>query len=155
MGQVASGYSDSHTAPGKGFAYDADFRRSTFLSYLWRQERALLTTLLGAEKRRHRPSSAFSYLDFACGTARILSALEAHVDRAVGLDISEEMLRVARNKVSRAELVRGDCRTDRALLREGFHFSTAFRFFPNADPALKQAAARFLARQVVTGGLLS
>lgn len=145
-------YSDSHTAPGKGASYDDDFRSSAFLSYLWHREREILRALLGEEVRSK--GSGLRYLDFACGTGRILAALEDLAPESIGLDISHEMLSQARKKVNSSILVQGDFLKSSEVVEGTFDFATAFRFFPNADPALRRDAARFLADKVGEGGLL-
>lgn len=151
---MSSGYTLSHTQPGKGDAYDRDYQTSIFLTYLWEKERKLLVDLICRERLRHGADEPFGYLDFACGTARVLSALEGYASRAVGLDVSSEMLRAAQHKVSSAELVLGDFVEDPDIVRGKFHFVTAFRFFPNADPGLREKAAAYLSERTARGGLL-
>lgn len=141
-----SQYSYSHLAEGKGTAYDEEFGRSQFLSYLWKHERGLLLALAGQEKQRLASIGAeFRYLDFACGTGRVLAAIEHLADRAVGVDISPAMLSEARGKVARSELVLGDVLASPGLLQGKFDLITAFRFFPNAEPELRERVAAFLA----------
>jgi SAM-dependent methyltransferase len=61
------------------------------------------------------PQNGELILDAGCGTGRNLAALLAAGSRAVGMDFSLEMLRVARRKFPGAPLVRGD-------LQRGFPF---------------------------------
>ena len=144
-------YSYSHMGEGKGHAYDAEFDGSAFLGYLWARERALLTRLIQQEGARL--GKGLDYLDFACGTGRIISALEDSVSRAVGLDISPTMMEQARDRVTSAELILGNVFEDPELLTDTFDVVTSFRFFPNADPALRVRAAEFLRERVRPGGL--
>jgi len=139
-------------ADGKGQSYDAEFRHSTFLSYLWSREKRVLRELFEQENRSR--DSDVTYLDFACGTGRIISELEGLASRAVGLDISPAMLVEARSRVKSAELLLGNAFEDPSLLTDTFDVATSFRFFPNADPALRARAADFLHERVKPGGLL-
>lgn len=145
-------YSYSHMGEGKGRAYDHEFRASPFLDYLWGREKELLRTLIRREKEDL--SRPLRYLDFACGTGRILSVIEETGVDSVGLDISPSMMDEARTKVSRSRLVLGNFLEDPEVLGETFDVATAFRFFPNADDELRDAAAAFLAERVAPGGLL-
>ena len=63
----------------------------------------------------------------------------------MGLDISDTMLAVARERVPDATLVQADAtRNPAALQHRRFDFVTAFRFFLNAQPSLRDAAMAFL-----------
>jgi SAM-dependent methyltransferase len=93
-----------------------------------------------------------SYLDFACGTARVLSHVERHFTTAVGLDISPTMLQVARERTRTARFVEGDATRDPQVLGGArFDFVTAFRFFLNAQPSLRDAAMAYLASTLRDG----
>ena len=50
------------------------------------------------------PGGAADLLDIGTGTGRILEVLSPHVGRAIGIDLSQEMLMVARSKLERAGL---------------------------------------------------
>ncbi len=150
---MTTDYSSSHTAPGKGLAYDQEFNESRFLRYLWARERRLLRKLVQKEVVGRAPEPT-SYLDFACGTGRILVALEDLPSVAVGVDISDEMLSQARSRVNRSSLVLGDVLSNPQLVPDRYDIATSFRFFPNADPPLRRLAAEFLGRTIRPGGLL-
>jgi len=149
---MTGGYSYSHMEHGKGRSYDAEFRESPFLEYLWRREQQLLRKLLRREGLTR--GRGLRYLDFACGTGRILSALEVEVEESVGLDISSAMMEEARTKVSRSDLVLGNFMDEPGILSGAFDVATAFRFFPNADGPLRHAAAAYLHEHLRPGGLL-
>ena len=122
--------------------YDAKlFAPGSFDAAIWEREQLLLDRIV-QQHVTHRES----YLDFACGTGRVLSYVEPHFRTAVGLDISDTMLAVARDRVRTAKLVHADATSDPAAL-EGRRFDlvTAFRFFLNAQPSLRDAAMAFLA----------
>lgn len=99
---------------------------------------------------RARPSGSARVLDLACGSGRHLDRLRASGLRAVGLDLSPELLREARRRpdVSGA-LVRGDMRAlpfgDEAF--DGLvSFFTSFGYFhtPEEDRAVVSEMRRVL-----------
>jgi SAM-dependent methyltransferase len=123
----AAGYDQRLFSPGK---YD---------HMIWQQEKSLLDEVVETMvPRRGR------YLDFACGTGRILGYLEERFDESVGLDLSSTMLDQARPKLSRAQLVCGDATRDPDVVEGRFDFITAFRFFLNAQPELRDEAMDWL-----------
>jgi SAM-dependent methyltransferase len=72
-------------------------------------------------------------LELACGTGRVLISMAREGIRVTGLDASEEMLKIARKKIDRAELnsvtlVHGDMRSFE-LSREFSMIFVAFRSF--------------------------
>lgn len=136
-------YRTTHIGP-ESWAKDYDaklFAPGSFDAAMWEREQRLLDRVVQEYvPRRH------SYLDFACGTGRVLSHVERSFEQAVGLDISPTMLTVARERVRTASLVQADATRDpQALQDRQFDFITAFRFFLNAQPALRDAAMDFLA----------
>ena len=98
--------------------------------------------------------SDIAYLDFACGTGRVLGHLERRVGAATGVDVSASMLEVARQHVNGATLVLADI-TREACFPEGtFDLVTAFRFFPRAEPELRGEALAAIRRVLKPGGRL-
>jgi predicted TPR repeat methyltransferase len=136
-------YRQSHVGP-ESWAKDYDsklFSPGSFDAIMWEREQRLLDRIL-QEHVRCRDS----YLDFACGTGRVLAHVEPHFQASVGLDISATMLAVAQQRVRAAMLVEADATRDpRVLGGQRFDFITAFRFFLNAQPALRDEAMSFLA----------
>lgn len=128
--------------------YDSKlFAPGTFDAAIWEREQQLLNRIVDAQVTRRE-----SYLDFACGTARVLSCVERHFQTAVGLDISPTMLQVARERTRTATFVQGDATRDPQVLGGArFDFVTAFRFFLNAQPSLRDAAMDFLASTLRDG----
>src|SRR5687767_532003 len=135
-------YRTSHVG-AESWAQDYDaklFAPGSFDAAMWERERLLIDRVV----QQHVPRRG-SYLDFACGTGRVLSYVEPHFRAAVGLDISDTMLAVARERVPDATLVQADAtRNPAALQHRRFDFVTAFRFFLNAQPSLRDAAMAFL-----------
>lgn len=131
-------YRTSHTSPGHGEHYATTYEHGYYASQ-WRLiERPLLRSLFAELKH----SDKIRYLDFACGTGRILGVAEEFFGDTTGVDISPEMLRVASRNCKSSELIRQDI-TRRPLEKE-YDVITAFRFFLNAEPALADEVLRAL-----------
>ncbi len=146
-------YRESHQAAGHGAHYDeVNYGPGRYDAQVWRLERRILDKMLD----RYFPAGVERCLDFACGTGRVTGALAARARRVVGLDVSEDMLKTAREKVSGALFLRGDLTRERTILdREApFDLITGFRFLLNAEPELRQAAVGALVPLLAKGGLL-
>jgi SAM-dependent methyltransferase len=143
-------YRESHV--GKGREYHDKFVRGPYRSLIWELEQTHLLEIL--TRFRTRQPTSIELLDFACGTGRILEFLESHVDSAVGIDISQSMLEVARGHVSKAELLHADLTHEPVLANRRFELITAFRFFPNAEPALRNDVMRELVGLLANDGIL-
>jgi predicted TPR repeat methyltransferase len=136
-------YRTTHIGPDSWAKdYDAKlFAPGSFDAAIWEREQRLLDRIVQERVPRRQ-----SYLDFACGTGRVLSHVERNFETAVGLDISPTMLAVAGERVRTATLVQADATRDQqALQGQRFDFISAFRFFLNAQPSLRDAAMAFLA----------
>lgn len=94
-------------------------------------------------------------LDLTTGTGRIVSLLEPALPDCElhGIDISGDMLTVARNTCQRTVFHEMDGRQALACFGKGaFDVVSAFRFFPNADPPLREDAADQIAELVNPSG---
>jgi SAM-dependent methyltransferase len=143
-------YRRSHL--GRGDEYDTSLASSPFDDYLSRAEELYLGRLLGTVL----PARIGRYLDFACGTGRITRQLESRADESFGVDISPSMLRAARARCRFTEFVHADhtdftCETHEL---SGFDVVTAFRFFGNAEPALRRDSLTAINRALRNGGYL-
>jgi SAM-dependent methyltransferase len=148
---VASGsYVTHHLDPGKGAQYDGRYATDSWLRYVSAREAEVLDGLWRTLFRR-RP---IRLLDFACGTGRILAALEDRAASAIGVDVSEPMLAEARKKVKRSHLLRANILEEPVLAGEQFDLITAFRFFVNAEPALRADALHALGQLLAPDGYL-
>lgn len=141
-------YRSSHLAEGE--AYHAKFEQQIYRALMWELERETLSQLLAERTDR----ATCRLLDFACGTGRVLAALEPQVASATGVDISASMLSVAARIAPGAEIVCADITRDPVLDSRQFDVITAFRFFPNAEPALREEAMAKLAGLLAPGGWL-
>jgi SAM-dependent methyltransferase len=89
------------------------------------------------------------HLDFACGTGRILAALEDVTAESFGFDVSAEMLELARARHLRATLLETDPMAPQlSLPRIGDRpvVVTMFRFLLNTEPEVRGIALEFAAR---------
>jgi SAM-dependent methyltransferase len=136
----ASSYINSHIRKGKGRTYDAHYRDMPHRRFLWEREKKVLESIVSD----YFVGKEISLLDFACGTGRISAFLESRVDAAVGLDVSWDMLKEALKKLKRTRLIQADIVSGNVLEGQSFNLITAFRFFLNAEPELREAAMEAL-----------
>lgn len=142
-------YRNSHSSHGYGESYETAYGPDTFYGQLWEQ---VESPLLRATLSELHSAGTRSCLDFACGTGRILSVVEDVFDDTTGVDVSESMLEQASHKLRSSELLCADI-TKNPLDRK-FDCATSFRFFRNAQPALRKQAVDALAAHVKPGGKL-
>jgi SAM-dependent methyltransferase len=134
MAPASSSYRESHLGAAKARSYDEDLwdlRAAKGLD--WLVEQRLLADVL----RSPGSPAASSVADFACGTGRVLEFLDGYSPAPVGIDVSPDMLALARARCPRAKLILGDVTTMPSLAPGPFDLITAFRFFLNAEPPLR------------------
>lgn len=142
-------YREHFAFDGSGDAYDdSQYRPGSFWDVVWTLERGVLDRVLAEQRAR---SGSVDYLDFACGTGRVIAYLEQRCDSARGIDVSEQMLARARTRVRCAELLRVDITAPGATVEGRYDLVTAFRFVLNAEPDLRRAALAALARRLKDG----
>ena len=145
-------YRESHSAIGHGAHYDATlYSKGAYDAEVWALEQVALEDIV-ARYLEKRPAK---HLDFACGTGRVLSFMRSYAATITGVDISDAMVVEARKKVPDARFVLGDITTDPSVLPEpsSFDSATCFRFFLNAEPALREAGAKAIATLLEPGAL--
>lgn len=143
-------YRKSHTAKGFGADYHKRFEDSPYRKYIWDIEQNLLIGLI----EKYYDGKVDNYLDFACGTGRIITLLEKYTKKAIGLDVSDSMLEVAKKQIKTAKLIKGDITSEKVLSDSKFKLITAFRFFLNAQPDLRSAVMNKLSEHLDTEGYL-
>jgi predicted TPR repeat methyltransferase len=132
-------------------AYEEDLRREeSEAGWLGETERRLLADVVD----RRFDGREIRYLDFACGTGRIIAFLEERVSSATGIDASPEMLELARAKLTKAELICGDVTVNSSVLPGRYDLVTAFRFFLNAGETLRSEVLRVLHGALADDGIL-
>jgi SAM-dependent methyltransferase len=143
-------YRESHTNHGRGTVYDGLYREGTALAFYWQHfEKPYLEQVFSALRARHPKGR---YLDFACGTGRILQLGASYFADAVGVDVSDEMLVKARHKVPGARIVKADVLKTRTDLGR-FDVVTLFRFLLRAGE-LREPVLRHLRGLIAEGGTL-
>src|SRR5437870_1294376 len=82
-------YAERHVNEFTPVYYDEElYRPNTYHSFIWELERPRLLRIIRGIGTAGRE---VKYLDFACGTGRIISAVAPLVAKATGLDISPQM----------------------------------------------------------------
>jgi len=132
MNTKNSGYCLSHISNGHGVFYDKTYE-SGYYMYQWIElEKPLLKKIF----QDMRDKGMKGHLDFACGTGRIAELGEGYFDKCLGVDVSEEMLDVARSRCKKTTLLKQDVLEEN--LEDKFNVITAFRFFLNAENELRK-----------------
>ncbi len=140
-------YRASHLGKGKEYHDLFDTNRHRAAMWLW--ERSVLERIVAS-----RPNNRSSYLDFACGTGRIINHIAPLFDSSVGIDVSKSMLAEAKVNYPKAKYIEGDITLVPDSSPEQFDLITAFRFFPNAEQDLRNLAMKALALRLKPGGML-
>ena len=141
-------YRESHM--GLGPEYHAPFVDNPRRSLIWALEQRILSDI----SKRFLVLEETDHLDFACGTGRILGFFQDRVRSSTGVDVSASMLRLARELAPKSCIIEADITRDDVLAGQEFDLITAFRFFPNAEPELRQQAIETLCCKLRTGGCL-
>ena len=122
-------YRKSHVSKDKGARYDALYAPGSALAfYCDHFERPYIEAQFA---RVQKERGGGRYLDFACGTGRILAVGAAYFDDTVGIDVSEAMTTIARTKTPRAQIVEADVLTQPVDVGT-FDVVTLFRFLLRA-----------------------
>jgi SAM-dependent methyltransferase len=139
-------YSESHQHERSGRAY-VEGISSTYYAYVWnRLEQPLLEEAL-RECKSDGPA-----LDVACGTGRITAFVATRFRHTVGVDVSRSMLEQARRTSRGIRFVQGDVAKKRGT-RIRYSLITAFRFFQNAEPALRMQVLNRIAEKLAPHGV--
>jgi SAM-dependent methyltransferase len=145
-------FSTSHSSPGRGRVYDDSYAAGSLAFYWENFERPLLEKLFTLFSRQQR-GSHLRYLDFACGTGRILQTASSYFSELVGIDVSESMLSEARRKVPQAKLIQADVCSETLDLGR-FDVVTLFRFLLNAGEDLRRRTLSWVRSVITNDGIL-
>jgi len=140
-------YANRFQDPKAVAAYDAkEYGAGSYSSRMWELQRPVVLDLI--RQFREQSKRPLNLLDFACGTGRVLSCLEPLAESIDGVDISEEMVAVARKHCRKAALRVGNVVTQPELLGKNYDVITAFRFLLNVEPAVRRSVLKRL-REVI------
>jgi SAM-dependent methyltransferase len=142
-------YRDSHLAEDCPARFDGHYVGGRGTLYWTHFEKPYLETLF-ARLGRERPGR---YLDFACGTGRILELALPHFPESLGIDVSPVMLQAARRKLPAARLIQADVTLDPPDVGS-FAVISLFRFVLGAEDPLREAVLRWLRRVITPDGVL-
>ena len=146
-------YADRFQRKDAVTAYESgEYGAGSYSSGVWQMQQPVLERVV--KDFCSTRSGPVRLLDFACGTGRELSVLEPLVAGADGIDISENMVAVARARCARARLVVGDVLAQPGLLHGSYDVISAFRFLLNAEPELCRRILKELRRRLRDGGRL-
>ncbi len=143
-------YRESHKYEGKGAEYEAYYQNKAWQRFLWFREQEIIMRIL----EKYFSGRDIHLLDFACGTGRITEFLENRVKTSTGVDVSDSMLAIAREKLKRTEIIETDITAENVLKPRKFNLITAFRFFVNAEQELRSVTIGTLAELLDEDGYL-
>lgn len=136
-------YRGHFVGEGAAAAYDTEeYAGQSYGSLLWAIESGQLDALLRDVSRDAR------YLDFACGTGRVLAHVAPYFASATGIEIAPSMAELARRRVPDAKILVRDITSSDVEVEGTYDVVTAFRFMLNAEPELRVAALRALRRRL-------
>ncbi len=138
-------YRKSHASEGYGEHYETTYKTGYYAHQWDKLERPLLKQVFAKIPNRDK----LRYLDFACGTGRILAVGEQYFDNATGVDISNAMIKVANTNCKTARFLERDITQE--PIDEQFDVITAFRFFLNAEASLADQILSEIARMLPDG----
>jgi SAM-dependent methyltransferase len=147
-----SAYTEHYQQQGtSGDSYDRSLANRFELA-IFELENTILRDLF----RRFRSSDPdTAYLDYACGTGRILAVFKDLIRTKTGMDTSAGQLSIARQKVPDAEFIEGNVVTDPGLLgSRRFSFITSFRLLLNLEPGNRAPILRALGNLLTPEGYL-
>ena len=140
-------YKSSHSAQGYGSRYAKTYSEGYYYHQWLGIEKNLIIKLFEKYTEKNH-----EYLDFACGTGRILNVAEKYFKRTTGVDVSATMLDEAKKVCSSSNLIMKDISTE--SINGEFNVITAFRFFLNAESQLRHDVLNELHSYLLDDGTL-
>ena len=145
-GDARDDYRSSHATIGAVTDYIRTFEVGYYAALWEKIEKPLLQATL-----REMGGPQKKCLDFACGTGRITTVAADHFAEVVGVDVSALMLASAPG-ADNVRLQQVDI--TQQSLGETFDVVTAFRFFLNAEPLLREQALQAIREHLKPDGRL-
>lgn len=142
-----SSYADTHLDSTKGTNYESGYQSNLGQKLYYEIEKPILRKIF------NDVDSAASYLDFAAGTGRISILAADFLEDITLIDVSASMLDVAEERFSKVNIYCQDFRDENSKICKSFDLITAFRFFANAEPQLRDDAFDFISRHLKKNGL--
>jgi SAM-dependent methyltransferase len=146
---AAKGYRDSHEGKFCAADYEAHYARGRGYLYWQHFEKPYLEKLF-ARLGKEIPGR---YLDFACGTGRVLQLGAPFFSESVGIDVSEGMLAAAQRNAPTARLIRADPTIAPPAVGT-FAVISLFRFLLNAEDPLREGVLHWLRSVIAPEGVL-
>lgn len=140
-------YNESHK--GRGKDYDLHYKKDKRDAWIWSIEQKILDNFINKEQN----SKIENYLDFACGTGRIIEKIERYASNSVGIDISETMIKEAKKRCINSNLIVHNI-MESDFDTKKYDLITAFRFFKNAEDKLRRNAFKTINKKLLTEGIL-
>lgn len=141
-------YQESHKDIKQAMNYEYNlYADDTYDSYMWEIEKEFLLQEISSLK-----NNKIKYLDFACGTGRIISIVEPLTLESTGVDVSTNMLSLAKDKVKRTQLINGDITKEDIISDKRYELITAFRFFLNAQDDLRKKVMYLMSEKLTQDG---
>jgi SAM-dependent methyltransferase len=132
----SSAYAQMHLAEWVPVHYDeVMYAANSYDSFIWSLEEPFLRAVASALVQ---PPGGLRFLDFACGTGRITAALGDLSTESLGVDISPDMLAVAKAKVPRSQFRAGDILAQPEVAPGPYDLITAMRFFLNTEDEMRR-----------------
>jgi len=129
-------YSDSHLYKS-GEEYQKKFTSFQGRSIIWSLEQKILNNFI-------KEKNFNSHLDFAAGSGRVAIIFNKFVKYQYLIDISSSMLESSKEQLKNSKIINEDFRKNISLKDKKFNLITAFRFFSNAEPNLRQKGIKYL-----------
>jgi SAM-dependent methyltransferase len=142
-------YRRSHLAPDCAAKFDGHYTWGKGQLYWQNFEKPYLENLF-ARLRQECPGR---YLDFACGTGRILQLGFPHFAESVGIDVSNVMLAEARRRVPGARFIQADVMVNPPPTGT-FNVISLFRFILSAEHYLREGVLLWLRSVIARDGVL-
>ena len=118
------------------------YEKEGYDNFIWGFEQTALIRLL---KNSFPSFENIQELNFACGTGRICEFLEKHFDDINAIDISDEMVEIAKTKTKNVTYVVTDILNDGKDITMQYDFITISSFVLLAEPELRKAVFEKLA----------
>jgi SAM-dependent methyltransferase len=111
------------------------YAKDGYDDFLWKMERQAFLSIL---KKSLPTFEKIQTLDFACGTGRISEFLEGKFESIDAIDISDEMVQIAKSKTDKVNYIVADITKDDAAFTKKYDLITTFRFVLFSEPDLRK-----------------